>query len=318
MHGAQYPPVEIAKTHLPLTCSKDIKLLKSISVGWDNFQMLQTAKHHITSGGNKFLFFGVCYAVKHRLPSLHLHDDICFTSRSLPFSTWLPSEADFEMVRQRMHTLFRRTIVTYVDVLEELKPTVPLHIQHKYSQAMSQRSEVINLGALEENPCSIDGASKIMHFLQKTCPKLNDIPFRIPCNGDQKSEEMMSNIKRNLVRCGTAVGQLDGLVETVQEFHKEALLYQDLLNNFFRSRSVTDISTLAWCKEFFGWNTLKPTKEFYRDSMTLELALTLTNISNLNERPTTYKGTLRQKEEWLNNLATDMVDKYGTIQILMT
>lgn len=198
----------------------------SISVGWDNYQMLRSAKHETEHHGRKFMMFGVTFAVKHRLPSLHLDDVWVKEAKTLPPWTWLPSAMDMTLTRKRMVTLVTRILVRRIPALAELQAHVVWHLPHPRTREMTQQSEVINLGVVDADPASNAGVTTIMQHLQETCPTVTDRKIRIPCNGDELSFERMSNLKRGRARCQTPEAQLQALVETPQEFHKEGLLME--------------------------------------------------------------------------------------------
>jgi hypothetical protein len=198
--------------------------------------------------------FGVTFAVKHRLPSLHLDDVWVKEARSLDPYTFLPSTTDLALIRRRMVTLVSRILVRRMPALVELEAHVSWHIQHKYTKEMAMKSEVINLGVVDADPASNAGVTTIMEKLQETCPCLDDDKMlRIPCNGDQLSFERMSNLKRGRARCKTQATQLQGLVETTQEFHKEGLVMEvSVVNSIINSRINKIIQYIVITKHVGG------------------------------------------------------------------
>ena len=66
---------------------------------------------------------------------------------------------------------------------------------------------------------------KMMSFLQTVCPEMNGELIRIPCNGDQASIERMTGVKKSHIQEISECEQFAGLMETHQEFHKEAILF---------------------------------------------------------------------------------------------
>ena len=108
------------RRNLPFSAAK-YKSLRSISVGWDNYQMLKTAKYETQHKGRKFLMFEVTYAASHRLPSLHLDDEWVTPAARLPPHTWLPSNYDLTQLKWWAIELVKRILVARFNVLEELK-----------------------------------------------------------------------------------------------------------------------------------------------------------------------------------------------------
>ena len=200
--------------------------LCSISVGWDNYQMLSQARVHHTSHGNEFLKFGMTFTVKHRTLSLHLDDNIGHEATSIPRRKYLPDHNELVTIKERCTVIVARILVDYLPALQHLHNKVPKHFPHKYSDEMREKSEVLNLGVVNADPASNAGVLQIMEHIHSACPTNHDTILWIPCNGDQSSMERMTNLKRAKVREETPQQQLAGLVETPQEFHKEGVLLQ--------------------------------------------------------------------------------------------
>jgi hypothetical protein len=186
--------------------------------------MLQRAKQETSTYGNKFLKFGMCFAVKHRTESLHLDDRVVKQARAIDRSAFIPSWREMGRMKDRCVILVERYLVDNMPALQHLSRDVPRHIAHKHSTEMAQRSDVLNLGVVDADFSSNAGVNEIMRHLQSVCPMHDGRLLRIPCNGDQNSIERMCNLKRAKVREGTSPNQLAGLVETPQEFHKEGIL----------------------------------------------------------------------------------------------
>ena len=67
---------------------------------------------------------------------------------------------------------------------------------------------------------------RIMDFLQKYCPKLNNSIVQIPVNGDALSVERMVKAQQLRVASSTAEGRLEGLEPVPQEFYKRGIILQ--------------------------------------------------------------------------------------------
>ena len=206
--------------------------LRSLSVGWDNYQMLQHVKLESNRKKNSMLKFAMTFAVRHRTPSLGLNDTIGNTASSLDSMTFLPSTADVGYVRHQCMELVKRIVVNHMPGLQHLQKQVLKHLPHRYAAQMAGKSDVVNLGVIQADPASNAGVNNIMERLQTMCPSVNGNMLRIPCNGDQSSIERMSNLKKAKVKEKTIEDQHGGLVETVQEFHKEGILMQVYISIF--------------------------------------------------------------------------------------
>lgn len=201
---------------------------RGFSLGWDNVQKDVHAKHVTKEHGNRFLLMSQSYAVHHRTPSLQLDDVIVNKAADIPPSTFLPSPKDWDDVRKRMEVIVQRILVDNIPALQEVKATVIQHIAHDHSAEMTERSVIINLGAIDANPASTAGVIDVMTHLHQYVPAgaQEQSVRKVICNGDQLSVERMTHSKRGRIRGPGPRQRLEGLVETPQEFHKEGIMLQ--------------------------------------------------------------------------------------------
>lgn len=91
--------------------------------------------------------------------------------------------------------------------------------------------EQVSIGIIDENPSTIAGTIAIMEVLHNYVPSTPDylLFIPIPCHGDQLSVERERDGKRSRAANATGWERLEGLIETPQEFHKDAILYQVML-----------------------------------------------------------------------------------------
>ena len=85
----------------------------------------------------------------------------------------------------------------------------------------------MNLGVVDADPSSTEGAIQIMEYLHKYTPDAQGGSYMpILCNGDGLSIERMVHAKRGRANSGDAEHCLQKLAESTQEFHKEMILLQ--------------------------------------------------------------------------------------------
>ena len=73
---------------------------------------------------------------------------------------------------------------------------------------------------------------KMMSFLQTICPEMNEELIRNPCNGDQASIDRMTGVKKSYIKDISECEQFAGLMETPQEFYKEAIFVTLLIKSW--------------------------------------------------------------------------------------
>ena len=138
--------------------------------------------------------------------------------------TFLPTPQDWDDVRVRMEVLVQRILVENIPALSSVKHRVEAHIKHQFSEEMTKKSTVINIGAIDANPASTAGVIEVMEKLHEYVPSVNGKLHKIICNGDQLSVERMMHAKPSRVWGCREADRLEGLIETAQEFHKEGIM----------------------------------------------------------------------------------------------
>lgn len=161
----------------------------NISLGWDNFQMKTESGRDTSKHGNKMLMMGVPFVTLQPLPSLHLDDTLRQPARSLSADTFLPSQEDLKHIFFRASHVVRKIIVKHLTCFMDIK--VEQHVQHEFSEEMTKKTTVINLGPIHADPTA--GTIEIMKKLQEHCPKKPDGQnLELVTNGDQMSCERYS------------------------------------------------------------------------------------------------------------------------------
>ena len=171
------------------------KNLLSKSAGWDNVQIEQHKKHQSSEEKNKMYMWAMCFFFTHRIPSLHLDDNLRISCRALFPYSWLLNAEVIDFVRQRCIVVTEQMLVNHVPNLQSLARKVEWHMDHDYSEEMAKKSIVHNISVIEANPSTTSGTIDICSHLQKYCPVIDGKAFKVPCNVDQMSHERMTHSK---------------------------------------------------------------------------------------------------------------------------
>ena len=84
------------------------------------------------------------YAVKDRITGIDLPNDSPVADiEHLPLHTFLPSAQDCNSLQSEFGTLIARVITDRITYLHPCKNVVTLHIPHRYSNEMKQKSDVV-------------------------------------------------------------------------------------------------------------------------------------------------------------------------------
>ena len=85
------------------------------------------------------------YAARSRCESTHLEDSKPIGEISkLPLSAFLPTADECMAIRNNYVILVSRIIVDHLPAFSAFKQSVPQHVPHKYSDAMSRKSEMVS------------------------------------------------------------------------------------------------------------------------------------------------------------------------------
>lgn len=112
----------------------------------DNCDLHQKASHQTLSKRDQDHHWFNLYAVKDRVQGLHLPDlQPTALVATLPLATFLPNVEDCIALRKDFIQLMARVLMRYLHWFRCLKPVVPEHMAHEYSETMSKQSEIVSL-----------------------------------------------------------------------------------------------------------------------------------------------------------------------------
>ncbi|XP_066264517.1 uncharacterized protein [Branchiostoma lanceolatum] len=289
------------------------------SLTWDNVQMDVHTKHQSGTAQNKFLLWALCFAHLNKVPfPLADRTERIAAVDVDPFAV-LPSPEVYHSIRGRMVNIVARIITDNIPPLQCLRDKVTRHIPHQYSQKMKEKSSIVNLGVVAENPSSTEGVIKIMEHLHQFVPESEGTLCPIMCCGDGLSIERMIHCKRARSNGETAKERLEGLVEGPQEFHKEILLLQDTMNMLFTQKSEACRGTLSQLKAYFRHKSMKRNVqenvqhvwdmvEFATCAYVCLMATDMSNMNTVHDAPGNFPDNIQAQLRWLTNLAQKVVD----------
>ncbi|XP_056021859.1 uncharacterized protein LOC130054866 [Ostrea edulis] len=212
-------------------------------------------RHHLRHE-NKMMFWALCFAAKNHISFRDLDTvDNTFSVTDIGLQNYLPSDTDWRILRSRMEHLVQKIVQVYFPQFSEMdvKDT-----PHQYTQQSKKKSEIVNLGVLQENPSTAHGVLEILKYLHKYVPIGQDRnPYQILCHGDQLNVERMVEAKVSMAFSEDAEDQLTGLVPRPQGFHKRCIILQDSMNMLFSGSTVGDKGSLCHIKNKFTFRSVK-------------------------------------------------------------
>ena len=113
----------------------------------DNIDIHQRASHQSSDKKDEdhHWFHMYMYAVRDRVTGVGLPNESPITDiAKLPLQTYLPSAEECNSLREEFGVLIARVITDKIEYLKPLKPVVPLHMKHKYSDTMTSKSDIVS------------------------------------------------------------------------------------------------------------------------------------------------------------------------------
>ena len=99
-------------------------------------------KHQDSTHGNRMMMMALTYAVRHRVPSLHLVNQQRVNAVDIYPMVFLPSMEDYSFLRSRLITMVGRVLSELIPQLHAIRDRVGAHIAHEKSHEMKRKSEV--------------------------------------------------------------------------------------------------------------------------------------------------------------------------------
>lgn len=111
----------------------------------DNCDLHQKASRQSLSRRDQAHHWFNMYGVHDRVLGLHLSDvQPIAVIATLPAATFLPSVDDCVAIRKEFIILVTRVLLQYCKWFECLKPVVPSHIAHEYTEVMTNKSTIVS------------------------------------------------------------------------------------------------------------------------------------------------------------------------------
>ena len=196
------------------------------------------------------------YAVRNRVNGIVEDDFTCFAT-DVPLTSYLPSENDMAKRRDRMNIIVQRILIAHMPYFKDCP--YPDHIKHEYSTQLAEKSHVVSLGVIQENPGTLEGNRHVMTKLHDYVPfpagKAYQ-PIGIPVHGDAATVLGMMKAKTSKRVANTPTERLEGIWPVPGEFHRRMLYLQDVMNDMYKE-SKNEPGTLYNIKNKFTMKSVK-------------------------------------------------------------
>ena len=155
-----------------------------------------------------------------RTPAVELsHTGQLSKLSEVPTELFLPTIHDIQAVKGNLVVLVGRILTTYFPTLKFLKSAFPKHILHRYSEEMSQKSEVVVLDILMKHEAEHKDMLDIMSILQGYLGTDYPEHRRVCSGGDQLTCERQIGAQRHMMDGNTQHERLDILEPQTEDWH---------------------------------------------------------------------------------------------------
>ena len=103
----------------------------------------------------------------------------------LEASVFLPTAEEVDAIKMNLTVLAGRIICAYIKCLNHCAEVIPLHIPHKYSDSMAEKSDTYFLDVLTKNEAKHADMVEIMQTMQGYLGEEFPYDKRVPSGGDQ-------------------------------------------------------------------------------------------------------------------------------------
>ncbi|XP_060588189.1 uncharacterized protein LOC132743654 [Ruditapes philippinarum] len=202
---------------------------------------------------------------------------------------------------------------------------------HKYIEESKRKSEIFNIGVLQENPSTTAGVINILDMLHRYVPQneADGTLYPIITWGDGLSCERHADAQNARANGATPRERLEGLEPSPQEFHKRMILMQETMDTLFDGRSAQDKGTLFYLKNVFNQRSVSKTVaesfnyvsdflNFVTKGYVLLFGMDHLNMENLDDDIALFDGMDdSEQRQQLKSTAKEIVEKVwcGTTKI---
>ncbi|KAK7079439.1 hypothetical protein SK128_017979, partial [Halocaridina rubra] len=201
----------------------------SYSLCWD---AIQYPTHSSKSKKRKppLPLMAQAYAVKSRVPYLMTFKDADVRlAGNISFEEYVPDSEDFIRVREQMKTEIKKILVKHISIFND----VEINEEHPHSDAMGEKSSVVDLGSSFKFPSDSGGVAAVLKNLKQYMATDDGESVPVCVFGSASAVEKMTGAKDVMSCFSEKVDRLDGLEPVITDFGRQILIAQDIIKIFY-------------------------------------------------------------------------------------
>ena len=167
---------------------------------FDNFDFKLLANIILTNHRNSDYHWITQYFTFSRVSSAGLDDTkpLVEDINAFPNSNYLLSKEELQMFRNEFIVLVSRVLVEFFPCINSLKPLIPKHIKHCYSDEMSKKSVIINLPIVPYNQSKHSDVVQYLEVLQDLLTEVYAPDDKYPLSHDITHLEKLERTEKIL------------------------------------------------------------------------------------------------------------------------
>eukprot|EP00112_Aurelia_sp_Birch-Aquarium-sp1_P017402 Seg4027.1 transcript_id=Seg4027.1/GoldUCD/mRNA.D3Y31 product="hypothetical protein" protein_id=Seg4027.1/GoldUCD/D3Y31 len=187
-------------------------------------------------------------AVKNRVSAKELSDVAESNIFDMENGTVIPSQLEHKLQKRDYMTLIQRLLTEKLKCFEEVKQCVTIHIPHRYSKEVREKTENIFCGLIYEDENTSGGMQNVIADLHTHVPFYKKDGKAIYSSqgivGDQLTVERGVNSVMEVVNGFNATERKEGLHFEIADFHAMVKFLQIGFDAFYHPQSSDDKCTL--------------------------------------------------------------------------
>eukprot|EP00794_Sanderia_malayensis_P004842 gene4842-5476_t len=226
-----------------------------------------------------------------------------------------------------------RVIVDNIPGFADFKKLVLRHIEHKYSDAMKDKTIEIPLGLLMKNESIGSEMIEILEYVHEKYVPCNKGAKGKTCTqkvffgGDNLTEERARNLQGAMAEGDTDIDRLEGIITKNEDWHAIRYMYKILYEIFYNEASAKDVGSMSYNMNLTRnsnargnvldrFNACKEFVRFETEALLVTLAMQYFGITNIHAHrdevipPNINDASKEEKVEWLYRCVRKLIKEH--------
>eukprot|EP00794_Sanderia_malayensis_P017126 gene17124-18847_t len=305
-------------------CKLQTKMLQqSYGIVGDNLDFFIRVKHMSSTNQNKSIHWFNLLGLLNRVTGSDLDNEHPLKQvDEIKAADFIPTPELHAELLEDLVPLAARVIVDNIPGFADFKKLVLRHIEHKYSDAMKDKTIEIPLGLLMKNESIGSEMIEILEYVHEKYVPCNKGAKGKTCTqkvffgGDNLTEERARNLQGAMAEGDTDIDRLEGIITKNEDWHAIRYMYKILYEIFYNEASAKDVGSMSYNMNLTRnsnargnvldrFNACKEFVRFETEALLVTLAMQYFGITNIHAHrdevipPNINDASKEEKVEWL-------------------